>query len=84
MRESILKPLDASPEIEWQHIAAATPGVCREVLERVVASDVQQLATHFYTYMLEHPQARVFLDHDAVHTRPDCHRPWAHQVVFAG
>ena len=28
-----------------------------------------QLATHFYEYMLEHPKAKVFLDHSTVHSR---------------
>jgi hypothetical protein len=32
MREPILKPLDASPEVERQDIVAATPGGDQEVL----------------------------------------------------
>ena len=69
MGDSIITSTDYSPEAEWLDIAAATPAVCREVLARVVASDAQQLATHFYAHMMEHPQAKVFLDHDSVHTR---------------
>ena len=56
-------------EAEWQDILEATPDICRAVLAKAVVTHKEALATHFYAYMLEHPQAKVFLNHDAVHSR---------------
>lgn len=62
-------PVEPAPESEWEEIANATPIQCRVKLAAIVARDAAQLATHFYDYMMGHPQANVFLDHDSVHER---------------
>jgi len=64
-----VKSLEYTAEAEWQDILEATPTICKEVLAQAVASNAQALADHFYAYMMEHPQAKVFLDHDSVHDR---------------
>ena len=64
-----MKPLELSAEAEWQGIADARPDTCRQALAEVVGSQAQSLATRFYDYMTGHPQANVFLDHQAVHSR---------------
>lgn len=69
MHESVLKPLEYSPEAEWQDIVKATPDGSLEVLDRVVALHAKQLSNHFYEYMMGHPLAKVFLDSEAVHSR---------------
>lgn len=63
------KPSEHNDETEWQDILQATPEVCKLVLAQAVERDAEQLATHFYEYMMGHVQAKLFLDHDSVHSR---------------
>jgi diguanylate cyclase len=56
-------------EAEWTGIAESASEVCKRTVERTIASDATDLATHFYEHMMSHPQAKVFLDHDSVHRR---------------
>lgn len=58
-----------SAESDWRFIVESTPDNCKVTVAQTVANNVHLLADHFYTYMMGHPQASVFLDHDAVHTR---------------
>ena len=58
-----------SPELEWHEIVQATPEICKVTLAAIVAQHSSALADHFYTYMLSHPQAQVFLNHAVVHER---------------
>ena len=62
-------PAAHSPELEWQEIVQATPEICKVTLASTVAQQGSALADHFYTYMLGHPQAKVFLNHAVVHER---------------
>jgi diguanylate cyclase len=58
-----------SAESEWRLIVQTTPDDCKKVVAETVARNGIMLADHFYSYMMGHPQATGFLDHDAVHTR---------------
>jgi diguanylate cyclase len=58
-----------SAEAEWQSISESLPPDCRQAVSQAISEQVQNLATHFYAYMLGHPHAKVFLDHDTVHSR---------------
>lgn len=65
----IATPFEAPPESEWEEIANNTPQECRVALSAIVSRDATLLASHFYDYMMGHLQAKVFLDHDSVHSR---------------
>ncbi len=69
LKQETERPLEYTAEAEWLDILDATPDICRELLAHAVVTNAQQLATHFYAYMMEHPQAKVFLDHESVHSR---------------
>jgi diguanylate cyclase len=58
-----------SAESDWRFIVESTPDSCKIAVAQTVANNAQTLADHFYSYMMGHPQASVFLDHDAVHAR---------------
>lgn len=58
-----------SPELEWHELVQATPDLCKVTLAATVAQHSSGLADHFYEYMLGHPQAQVFLNHEVVHER---------------
>jgi diguanylate cyclase len=58
-----------SAESDWRFIVESTPDSCKKMVAQTVADNVHMLADHFYAYMMGHPQASVFLDHEAVHTR---------------
>lgn len=61
--------IQQSAEGEWQHIAESLPQDSRQLMCDVIASHAHALATRFYAYMMGHPHAKVFLDHDSVHSR---------------
>jgi len=69
MLEQKTVPSEYTAEEEWCAIAQSTPEACRQALAEAVAADAKQLASHFYAYMLGHTQAKVFLDHESVHSR---------------
>ncbi|MDD2880313.1 MAG: diguanylate cyclase [Rhodoferax sp.] len=58
-----------SAEADWRFIVQSTPDSCKAIVAQTVADNRHLLADHFYAYMMGHPQASVFLDHEAVHTR---------------
>lgn len=60
---------DQSAENEWHDIVHATPDACRATLAKVIEARSKDFADRFYSYMLGHPQAKVFLTADVVHQR---------------
>ena len=58
-----------SPEQEWQHILESATPECRRVLSQAIHAAAPELSRRFYTYMLGHPRAQLFLDHALVQTR---------------
>ena len=60
---------DQSAENEWRDIVQAAPEVCREALAELMSEHASVLADNFYTHMLGHPQAKVFLTAEVVNQR---------------
>jgi diguanylate cyclase len=58
-----------SPEGEWQAILDSTPRDCRQRVAETVQAQSQELAQHFYTSMMAHHRATLFLKHDVVQQR---------------
>jgi diguanylate cyclase len=69
----MLNPLSFQPlqsaENEWREIVDSVPENCRVVLAQVMARESTRLADRFYSYMMGHPQAKVFLSAEVVHQR---------------
>lgn len=65
-----------SAENEWREIVDSVPENCRVVLAQVMARESTRLADRFYSYMMGHPQAKVFLSAEVVHQR--LHASMAH------
>ena len=60
---------DQSAENEWREIVQAAPEVCREAVAELMSEHASVLADNFYTHMLGHPQAKVFLTAEVVNQR---------------
>ncbi len=58
-----------SPETEWRKIVSSIPESCLAALSETVAGNAAELADLFYQFMLGHPQAKAFLDHNVVQQR---------------
>ncbi len=58
-----------SAENEWREVVDSVPENCRAVLAQVMARQSTRLADRFYSYMMGHPQAKVFLSAEVVHQR---------------
>lgn len=64
-----LAPQNQSAESEWVSIVENAPEACRKEVASLVDRDASSLASHFYKYMLQHPQAKVYLSAETVHLR---------------
>lgn len=58
-----------TPEQEWANITNSIPAAAWTVLTDTVKAKANDLADAFYNYMMEHPQAEVFLSQDVVSQR---------------
>lgn len=60
---------EQSAESEWHDIVQAAPVLCRAALAQLMDEQASELADKFYTHMLGHPQAKVFLTAEVVNQR---------------
>lgn len=60
---------DFDPVAEWQSILTKTPPAIAQRISALAHDLGDELAEAFYTEMLAHPQAKLFLDADIVHQR---------------
>lgn len=60
---------DLSAESEWHDIVQSAPLACRAALAQLMAEQASALADKFYSHMLGHSQAKVFLSAEVVSQR---------------
>lgn len=54
---------------DWHGLLQKVPPAVRAHVLTITQDNQDELATHFYTHMLKHPAAQVYLSHDQVHER---------------
>lgn len=70
-------------EQEWKQILLSVPENVLQEVRRLIDLHAEEMATHFYAYMLQDPAASQFLSHDQVKTRLHASMQKWMQTIFA-